>query len=246
MVIGLEKMINHFINGKEYSPGLVINIVEFKYYDNNDIEVSFTIDNVGDVPYSLFVIGVNLEHEILGLTKYLSFKPEAILVNYLYNGEKISIFSLNTSDVPADKIFYLSKSFKSSLLSKLAGIDEVVYDGKDTLHGYRIKGKFLPKINADLDPEDYSIGVNFHFKVSAVVADANNYFMTKIEARKTVLGTNLGNITVRGQGGNGYGDIFEVVNAVLNQWGKNFSFEDSSYEPPFYMDNSFELFVFLL
>ena len=27
MVTGLEKIVKHFINGKEYSPGLIVNIV---------------------------------------------------------------------------------------------------------------------------------------------------------------------------------------------------------------------------
>ena len=57
MVTGLEKILKHFINGKEFSPGLIVNVlsVETDMYDN--VRVVFDVDNVGGVPYNLLIVG---------------------------------------------------------------------------------------------------------------------------------------------------------------------------------------------
>jgi hypothetical protein len=37
MVTGLEKILKHLINGKEYSPGLIVNIVSVETDDNDNV-----------------------------------------------------------------------------------------------------------------------------------------------------------------------------------------------------------------
>ena len=112
MTTSLEKILKHFINGKEYSPGLIVNIVSVETDKNNNIRVVFDIDNVGDVPYNLLIIGVNLREEIEKLSKYISFEANDIITSYV--GQKIGIqdiLHILGSEVPFSEIFYLTKSY---------------------------------------------------------------------------------------------------------------------------------------
>ena len=98
MTTSLEKILKHFINGKEYSPGLIVNIVSVETDKNNNIRVVFDIDNVGDVPYNLLIIGVNLREEIEKLSKYISFEAndgifEGLIKVMVYDTEHLE--SLN-------------------------------------------------------------------------------------------------------------------------------------------------------
>ena len=44
MTTSLEKILKHFINGKEYSPGLIVNIVSVETDKNDNIRAVFDID----------------------------------------------------------------------------------------------------------------------------------------------------------------------------------------------------------
>ena len=110
MTTSLEKILKHFINGKEYSPGLIVNIVSVETDKNNNIRVVFDIDNVGDVPYNLLIIGVNLREEIEKLSKYISFEANDIITSYVGQKKGIQdILHILGSEVPFSEIFYLTK-----------------------------------------------------------------------------------------------------------------------------------------
>ena len=156
MTTSLEKILKHFINGKEYSPGLIVNIVSVETDKNNNIRVVFDIDNVGDVPYNLLIIGVNLREEIEKLSKYISFEANDIITSYVGQKKGIQdILHILGSEVPFSEIFYLTKSFKSELLHNLQDITMLPVDfhhGKK--EDLKIFGKFIPKINEYNDIQD--------------------------------------------------------------------------------------------
>jgi hypothetical protein len=171
MVTGLEKILKHFINGKEFSPGLIVNVlsVETDMYDN--VRVVFDVDNVGGVPYNLLIVGVNLKGEIEKLSEYISFEPNHIYVSYVGQKKGIQdIMHIQGSEVPFSDIFYLTNSFKSELLHNLQDINQLPVNHH---HGkkehLKVLGKFIPRIGvSDFRDElflDLTFRMNGLFKI---------------------------------------------------------------------------------
>ena len=237
MTTSLEKILKHFINGKEYSPGLIVNIVSVETDKNNNIRVVFDIDNVGDVPYNLLIIGVNLREEIEKLSKYISFEANDIITSYVEQKKGIQdILHILGSEVPFSEIFYLTKSFKSELLHNLHDITMLPVDfhhGKK--EDLKIFGKFIPKINVS-DFRD-ELFLNITFRVTGTEPEMK-YDLQQLEGD---VDEALINVSFEE-----YNDIQDALSETFDKWPKNFYFNDAGFDLPYWMEEVFRISISLV
>ena len=237
MTTSLEKILKHFINGKEYSPGLIVNIVSVETDKNNNIRVVFDIDNVGDVPYNLLIIGVNLREEIEKLSKYISFEANDIITSYVEQKKGIQdILHILGSEVPFSEIFYLTKSFKSELLHNLQDITMLPVDfhhGKK--EDLKIFGKFIPKINVS-DFRD-ELFLNITFRVTGTEPEMK-YDLQQLEGD---VDEALINVSFEE-----YNDIQDALSETFDKWPKNFYFNDAGFDLPYWMEEVFRISISLV
>ena len=237
MTTSLEKILKHFINGKEYSPGLIVNIVSVETDKNDNIRAVFDIDNVGDVPYNLLIIGVNLREEIEKLSKYISFEANDIITSYVEQKKGIQdILHILGSEVPFSEIFYLTKSFKSELLHNLQDITMLPVDfhhGKK--EDLKIFGKFIPKINVS-DFRD-ELFLNITFRVTGTEPEMK-YDLQQLEGDVDEALINV-NFEV-------YNDIQDAVSKTFDKWPKNFYFNDAGFDLPYWMEEVFRISISLV
>lgn len=237
MTTSLEKILKHFINGKEYSPGLIVNIVSVETDKNNNIRVVFDIDNVGDVPYNLLIIGVNLREEIEKLSKYISFEANDIITSYVGQKKGIQdILHILGSEVPFSEIFYLTKSFKSELLHNLQDITMLPVDfhhGKK--EDLKIFGKFIPKINVS-DFRD-ELFLNITFRVTGTEPEMK-YDLQQLEGD---VDEALINVSFEE-----YNDIQDALSETFDKWSKNFYFNDAGFDLPYWMEEVFRISISLV
>jgi hypothetical protein len=236
MVTGLEKILKHFINGKEFSPGLIVNVlsVETDMYDN--VRVVFDVDNVGGVPYNLLIVGVNLKGEIEKLSEYISFEPNYIYVSYVGQKQGIQdIFHILSSEVPFSEIFYITKSFKSELLHNLQDITMLPVDyhhGKK--EDLKIFGKFIPKIGVS-DFRD-ELFLNITFRVTGTEPEIK-YDLEQLEGDVDEALINLSFEE--------YNDIQDAVSATFDKWPRNF-FSEQPVDLPYWMEELFRISISLV
>ena len=236
MVTGLEKILKHFINGKEFSPGLIVNVlsVETDMYDN--VRVVFDVDNVGGVPYNLLIVGVNLKGEIEKLSEYISFEPNYIYVSYVGQKQGIQdIFHILSSEVPFSEIFYITKSFKSELLHNLQNITMLPVDfhhGKK--EDLKIFGKFIPKIGVS-DFRD-ELFLNITFRVTGTEPEIK-YDLEQLEGDVDEALINLSFEE--------YNDIQDAVSATFDKWPRNF-FSEQPVDLPYWMEELFRISISLV
>jgi hypothetical protein len=236
MVTGLEKILKHLINGKEYSPGLIVNIVSVETDDNDNVKVIFDIDNVGDVPYNLVIIGVNLISEIEKLSKYISFEPNDIRTSYVKQKKGIQdIFHILSSEVPFSEIFYLTKSFKSELLHNLQDITMLPVDYHHGKKEYlQIIGKFIPKISVS-DFRD-ELFLNITFRVTETEPEMK-YDLQQLEGDVDEALIN--------RSFEEYNDIQDAVSATFDKWSRNF-FSEEPIDLPYWMEELFRISISLV
>jgi hypothetical protein len=237
MVTGLEKILKHFINGKEFSPGLVVNIVSVETDMYENVKVVFDIDNVGDVPYNLLIVGVNLKGEIEKLSEYISFEPNYIYVSYVGQKEGIQdIFHVQGSEVPFSEILHLTKSFKSELLHNLQNITMLPVDfhhgKKDDL---KIFGKFIPRISVS-DFRD-ELFLNLTFRVTGTEPEMK-YDLQQLEGDvdEALINLSFGE----------YNNIQDALSATFDKWPRNFEFEDAGVDLPYWMEEVFRISISLV
>jgi hypothetical protein len=237
MVAGLEKILKHFINGKEYSPGLIVNIisVESDMYDN--VRVVFDVDNVGDVPYNLLIVGVNLRSEVEKLSEYISFEPNHIYVSYVGQKKGIQdVFHIQGSEVPFSEIFYLTKSFKSELLHNLQDITQLPVDYH---HGkkehLKIFGKFIPRIGVSDFRDELFLDLTFRVKDTE----------PKIEYDLQQLEGDVDEELIQ-EGFPEYKRIREALSETFDKWPRNFYFDDSGIDLPYWMEEVFRVSISLV
>jgi len=237
MTTSLEKILKHFINGKEYSPGLIVNIVSVETDKNDNIRAVFDIDNVGDVPYNLLIIGVNLREEIEKLSKYISFEANDIITSYVEQKKGIQdILHILGSEVPFSEIFYLTKSFKSELLHNLQDITMLPVDfhhGKK--EDLKIFGKFIPKINVS-DFRD-ELFLNMTFRVTGTEPEMK-YDLQQLEGD---VDEALINVSFEE-----YNDIQDALSETFDKWSKNFYFNDAGFDLPYWMEEVFRISISLV
>lgn len=237
MTTSLEKILKHFINGKEYSPGLIVNIVSVETDKNDNIRAVFDIDNVGDVPYNLLIIGVNLREEIEKLSKYISFEANDIITSYVGQKKGIQdIVHILGSEVPFSEIFYLTKSFKSELLHNLQDITMLPVDfhhGKK--EDLKIFGKFIPKINVS-DFRD-ELFLNITFRVTGTEPEMK-YDLQQLEGD---VDEALINVSFEE-----YNDIQDALSETFDKWAKNFYFNDAGFDLPYWMEEVFRISISLV
>ena len=237
MTTSLEKILKHFINGKEYSPGLIVNIVSVETDKNDNIRAVFDIDNVGDVPYNLLIIGVNLREEIKKLSKYISFEANDIITSYVGQKKGIQdILHILGSEVPFSEIFYLTKSFKSELLHNLQDITMLPVDfhhGKK--EDLKIFGKFIPKINVS-DFRD-ELFLNITFRVTGTEPEMK-YDLQQLEGD---VDEALINVSFEE-----YNDIQDALSETFDKWPKNFYFNDAGFDLPYWMEEVFRISISLV
>ena len=237
MTTSLEKILKHFINGKEYSSGLIVNIVSVETDKNNNIRAVFDIDNVGDVPYNLLIIGVNLREEIEKLSKYISFEANDIITSYVEQKKGIQdILHILGSEVPFSEIFYLTKSFKSELLHNLQDITMLpvnFHHGKK--EDLKIFGKFIPKINVS-DFRD-ELFLNITFRVTGTEPEMK-YDLQQLEGD---VDEALINVSFEE-----YNDIQDALSETFDKWSKNFYFNDVGFDLPYWMEEVFRISISLV
>jgi hypothetical protein len=237
MVAGLEKILKHFINGKEYSPGLIVNIisVESDMYDN--VRVVFDVDNVGDVPYNLLIVGVNLRSEVEKLSEYISFEPNHIYVSYVGQKKGIQdVFHIQGSEVPFSEIFYLTKSFKSELLHNLQDIIQLpvnYHHGKK--EHLKIFGKFIPRIGVSDFRDELFLDLTFRVKDSEPKID---YDLQQLEG-------DVDEELIQ-EGFPEYKRIREALSETFDKWPRNFYFDDSGIDLPYWMEEVFRVSISLV
>jgi hypothetical protein len=237
MVTGLEKILKHFINGKEFSPGLIVNIlsVDTDMYDN--VRVVFDVDNVGDVPYNLLIVGINLKGEIEKLSEYISFEPNYVYVSYVGQKKGIQdVFHIQSSEVPFSEIFHLTKSFKSELLHNLQDITmlpvEFHHGKKDDL---KIFGKFIPRIGVS-DFRD-ELFLNLTFRVTGTEPEMK-YDLQQLEG-------DVDEALISGSFSE-YSDIQNALSNTFDKWPRNFYFDDAGVDLPYWMEEVFRISISLV
>ena len=235
MVKGLEKIIKHFIDNKEYSPGLIIKIVnvELDIYDN--IKIIFDLDNVDDVPYNIIIVGLNLKKEIEKYSEYISFEPNEIIVSYVKQPISVDVFYAYGS-MPFKDVVHLTNSFKSSLLNNLQNINKLplnYYDGKKEY--IELLGKFIPRIYFSEFKNEILLNLTFRvidtnpshkFNPDDLVGDVDEAFINN-EFEE-------------------YGQIQNALTLTFDEWYRNFYLDDSSDNLPYWMTESFRIFINLV
>jgi hypothetical protein len=236
MSTALEKILKHFINGNEYSPGLIVNIVSVETDKNDNIRAVFDIDNVGDVPYNLLIIGINLRGEIEKLSKYISFEPNDIITSYVGQKKGIQdVLHILGSEVPFSEIFYLTKSFKSELLHNLQDITMLPVDYHHGKKEYlQILGKFIPKINVSNFKDE--LFLNITFRVTETEPEMK-YDLQQLEGDvdEALINLSFGE----------YNDIQDAVSATFDKWSKNF-LSDDPFDLPYWMEELFRISISLV
>jgi hypothetical protein len=142
----LNKLVVGLIHGKEFSKGLIINIVGSHYVDRNLICYDFSIDNVGNVPYNLVIVGINLQDKIKKINNdYLALDLEITVKYYKQPEEQIDIYQIFSPQIDKKEIIHLNNKFNINLAGKLnediTQLDIGEDDNKNILYG-----KFLPKV----------------------------------------------------------------------------------------------------
>lgn len=237
MVTALEKILKHFINGKEYSPGLIVNIVSVETDEKNNISVVFDVDNVGDVPYNILVIGINLRYEIEKLSEYISFEPNHINTSYVGQKKGIQdVLHILGSEVPFSKIFHLTKSFKSELLHNLQNITMLpvsFHHGKEG--DLKIFGKFIPKIDVSDFRDELFLNITFRVTGTEPKMDYDLSQLTG-DVDEALINLEFGE----------YNDIQDAISATFDKWPRNFYFDDSGFDMPYWMDEIFRISISLV
>jgi len=235
MVKGLEKIIRHFIDGKEYSPGLIIKIVEVDtdMYDN--VKVVFDIINESDVPYNLIIIGINLKNEIIKYSEYISFEPNDIIISYVKQPVGFDVFYAYGS-IPFNQILHLTKSFKLSLLDNLQNINKLpigFHNGKKEY--VELLGKFIPRINVSEFKDELYLNLTFRITETNPVMEYNPNDL-------------VGDVDEELISGNfeEYSQIQNALTLTLDEWPRNFYLDDPSDNIPNWMMENFRIFIDLV
>ena len=235
MVKGLEKIIRHFIDGKEYSPGLIINIVEVDTDPYDNIKVVFDIKNEDNVPYNLIIIGINLKNEIRKYSEYISFDPNDIIISYVKQPVGFDVFYAYGS-IPFNEILHLTKSFKSSLLDNLQDVNKLplsFYNGKKDY--VELLGKFIPRINVSEFKDELFLNITFR------ITGTN----PEIEYVPNDLIGDVDEELFNGRFQE-YSQIQNAVTLTFDEWPRNFYLDDSSDNIPNWMMESFRIFIDLV
>jgi len=237
MVTGLEKILKHFINGKEFSPGLIVNVlsVETDMYDN--VRVVFDVDNVGSDPYNLLIVGVNLKGEIEKLSEYISFEPNHIYVSFVGQKKGLQdILHIQGSEVPFSDIFYLTNSFKSELLHNLQDINQLPVNHH---HGkkehLKVLGKFIPRIGVSDFRDELFLDLTFRVKGTEPKMEYN---LQQLEGDvdEELINDNFPE----------YKNIREALSNTFDKWPRNFYFDDAGVDLPYWMEEVFRISISLV
>jgi hypothetical protein len=235
MISGIEKLIRHFIDGKEYSPGLIIKIVNVNIDEVKNIKVVFDLENEGDVPYNLIIVGTNLQNEINKYIEYLSLEDYYVVVSYVKQNTGDIFYAYG--DVPFKDIMHLTNSFKSELLHNLQDIQTLRVSNYKN-NNIKIIGKFIPKIYISTFKE--YIYLNITFMVKEV--DPNIEYDVE-----ELIGFVDEEFIESGFGG--YSEYLDIQNAVTetyDKWDRNFQLDNPDSNLPSWMNENFRIFIDLV
>lgn len=235
MVKGLEKIIRHFIDGKEYSPGLVINIIEVDTDPYDNVKVIFDITNEGDVPYNLIIVGTNLKNEIRKYSEYISFDPNDVIVSYVKQPVNFDVFYAYGS-IPFSQILHITQSFKSTLLHHLQNIDKLPLEYYHINGGkIDVNGKFIPRIGTSQFKDE--VYLNITFRVNDVTPKVK-YDLQELEGYVDEAFLSSDDTE--------YGHIRDAVTETFDKWSRNFYLDDTNDDLPYWMNESFRIWINLV
>jgi hypothetical protein len=220
MKSAFDKIVNRLIDNKEYSKGLIVKIVDSKLLSKNNIRYVFDIENVGNVPYNLLVVGVNIKYRIEQLSKYITHEEDYdFSVRYIKQEEKNDIEDIFFSEIPFKDIYHITPEFLSKMVPTLKTMTKLFYYPYDI---YFI-GKFLPKINYDgkfhlyfkIEEIDKSKNPDFIFQEDSTEEHFNEIFKDEDE----------------------FGALDELVSSIQHLWPENFIVEDKHWSPSWYIED---------
>lgn len=196
MVEAFDKFVKRMIDDREYSPGLVVKIVDTIITEKRDfpsLTYKITLNNEGNVPFEYYVILENLKHQIDELKKYMPFddrniEPEVQL-------EYVEDF------IPGWEYFYITNEFKQKIYEELVKTTSITGDREKV-----IDGKFLPRIDFKENI------VKFHFSVKS-----------KTKKEKSELEEEINEMLSFSPN---YNFLMDAFNYARSFWPRNFEFDE--------------------
>lgn len=196
MVEAFDKFVKRMIDDREYSPGLVVKIVDTIITEKRDfpsLTYKITLNNEGNVPFEYYVILENLKHQIDELKKYMPFddkniEPEVQL-------EYVEDF------IPGWEYFYITNEFKQKIYEELVKTTSITGDREKV-----IDGKFLPRIDFKENI------VKFHFSVKS-----------KTKKEKSELEEEINEMLSFSPN---YKFLMDAFNYARSFWPRNFQFDE--------------------
>lgn len=196
MVEAFDKFVKRMIDDREYSPGLVVKIVDTIITEKRDfpsLTYKITLNNEGNVPFEYYVILENLKHQIDELKKYMPFddrniEPEVQL-------EYVEDF------IPGWEYFYITNEFKQKIYEELVKTTSITGDREKV-----IDGKFLPRIDFKENI------VKFHFSVKS-----------KTKKEKSELEEEINEMLSFSPN---YNFLMDAFNYARSFWPRNFQFDE--------------------